>query len=870
MRLRKILSSFMAVAVLFTTVTASVNAQETRALADYPYVSPSDGNPFGSAVDYNLLTLGNSQDVVKVEGASAIGGDCICDDEFFFTGVVQGVVIPSYLECFITKDNTMPKLDVGLLMGGGFQLHDVKSIRVHNGDVISPKKIPFMVNGGNYVAKSTTNFFAEAKKTLTQANKTIFDLAKTGIKPTVNKNKIEFIGKDPSVNVFTIDFNEITPSRFYQSTIEVKIPTSSYALINVVPEKGKTAVTIGNQSFSCAVKDLKDLTSRIIYNFSPEITKIEYMTQKAMHGMFLAPNADFYVPKDSGDGLLRTGLNGNLWVKSVKSDAKYDFNLHYWPLKLGLTIPFAPITLSFTKQGQIDSQPLAPLAGAVFSLTKTGEPPVTLTSDTNGLVSLPILSSGNYTLAEVSAPENYVKSNQSYVFTVLEDGTTSFDATHVEPIFVNAYQAPTPIFPVTVHFTKMGCYDNIELPLYGAIFSLSKTNGDTVNIVSDLSGAVSLALPSAGDYTITEVSAPVNYIKSDASYTFTANQDGTTTFSSLDAKNLFLNFYQPPTPTFPVTVSFRKFDQNRSPLPNAVFSLSKNLILASSASVTPPTHPEETISAPESVSLNESASPSESVTLTTIIPPPPPPLPAPPVLTNSQADGLVSFSISEPGSYTIRELSAPENYVASTYNFEFSVNENGTVSFSNEELIVAETAFINTREAEVSTDTTFIKYDNSNNPLPSAIFALSINGVVADRQFISNQDGIVSFGLLDDGEYVITELSAPTGYTKSTNSYTFSIANNESSFNPSAASELFINNKIVTPPTPNPDPPTVTETPIAKPQPYLEVTKISDPPPITMPAQTGDSTMPVAVPASLLLFGIALMILTRKLTKKAK
>lgn len=62
------------------------------------------------------------------------------------------------------------------------------------------------------------------------------------------------------------------------------------------------------------------------------------------------------------------------------------------------------------------------LAGAKFTLSKTDKT-YTATSGANGLVTFEVVEAGYYTLVETEAPDGYVKTTETWSFTVLEDGT---------------------------------------------------------------------------------------------------------------------------------------------------------------------------------------------------------------------------------------------------------------------------------------------------------------------------------------------------------------------------------------------------------------------------------------------------------------
>ena len=180
-----------------------------------------------------------------------------------------------------------------------------------------------------------------------------------------------------------------------------------------------------------------------------------------------------------------------------------------------------------------------PLAGATFSLTGTDSTVVQnfeAISGTDGIATFNV-PEGNYTLAEKTAPEGYVKSNETYTLAVRNDNNHSalgwggepgvYFYDEDEPDYSNykyvRYQQVTfvneaaaiPTYQFTVKKT-----DADGNPLAGATFSLTGTGnsiGKNFEAVSGSDGIATFDVPE-GFYTLSEKTAPEGYIKSDKTY----------------------------------------------------------------------------------------------------------------------------------------------------------------------------------------------------------------------------------------------------------------------------------------------------------------------------------------------------------------
>ena len=227
-----------------------------------------------------------------------------------------------------------------------------------------------------------------------------------------------------------------------------------------------------------------------------------------------------------------------------------------------------------------------PLAGAVFSLTGTDSTVVQnfeAISGEDGIATFNV-PEGNYTLAEKTAPDGYVKSDETYTLAVRNDndhtamdwggepGVYFYDENepdysnykyirYEQVTFVNeAIVISVPTYQFTVKKT-----DADGKPLADATFSLTGTGnsiGKDFEAVSGTDGIATFDVPE-GFYTLSEKTAPKGYIKSDKTYEI-AIWDGTVHFYNENPANpdeqytdyeqvTFVNKAEKPNPQSPKT-----------------------------------------------------------------------------------------------------------------------------------------------------------------------------------------------------------------------------------------------------------------------------------------------------------------------------
>jgi uncharacterized surface anchored protein len=132
-----------------------------------------------------------------------------------------------------------------------------------------------------------------------------------------------------------------------------------------------------------------------------------------------------------------------------------------------------------------------------------------------------------------------------------------------------------------------------------------------------------------------------------------------------------------------------------------------------------------------------------------------------PLQSVSAADGVIRFMGLEAGDYIVREVTAPAGYKIWDGSVAVSLvidEETNTLSDA-----VVEEPIINLPGFG---SIEFMKVNRSSAPLAGAKFGLYWRGSLIDTA-VSGSDGIVRFDDVQFGTYTVKEISAPTGYAES-------------------------------------------------------------------------------------------------------
>lgn len=145
-------------------------------------------------------------------------------------------------------------------------------------------------------------------------------------------------------------------------------------------------------------------------------------------------------------------------------------------------------------------------------------------------------------------------------------------------------------------------------------------------------------------------------------------------------------------------------------------------------------------------------------------------------------DGVCTFGMLLPGTYKVREKSAPEGHSFQEVILHFVVDETGTLKGDVK---------------TVSNDYTRVqihKQDENANPLGGALFGLFSEDGKQLRTTVSSDSGKVAFEKIPFGTYTISEIAPPPGYLHNDTVVTLTV---DGQFvNPSEPIGTFVNQKI--------------------------------------------------------------------------
>ncbi|WMJ22327.1 SpaA isopeptide-forming pilin-related protein [Paludicola sp. MB14-C6] len=364
-----------------------------------------------------------------------------------------------------------------------------------------------------------------------------------------------------------------------------------------------------------------------------------------------------------------------------------------------------------------------------------------------GKVSFENVPEGTYFLKEIAAPDSHFPTKVMAVVRVERDGQTNDSKVVVDNVIVNQTSEVKALTSKFVNEKKVDVFGKFNFNkkddkgnlVNGAVFGLYANESETTPInetwakAISTNGIVSFASIPEGTYTLKEVSAPNTHFKSEATVNVKVERDGDTNLAKVIVENVAVNqtsevealtsrFVNEKKVDVFGSFSFNKKDNKDDIVNGAVFGLYAN------ESETNP--------------INETW--------------------AKAISTN----GIVSFASIPEGTYTLKEVSAPNTHFKSEATVNVKVERNGNsnnakVTTTTNNISLNDT-FVNLKKVEFS----FTKKSNDDSKLENAVFRLIGNNY--NQTTISNSEGIVSFsGLRPGATYSLTEESPPAGYIKS-------------------------------------------------------------------------------------------------------
>ena len=466
------------------------------------------------------------------------------------------------------------------------------------------------------------------------------------------------------------------------------------------------------------------------------------------------------------------------------------------------------------------------LAGAVFGLFEAdgttpvanpyGEGQATATSDANGLVNFVGFEAKNYVVKELTAPEGYQLSTASIAVSEAEL-TAAADLVVDKGSVVNKPFTSIPPTPPTVDKPELKLY-NIQLhkanadgnALTGAVFGLFEADGTTpvanpygegqATATSDANGLVTFTGFEAKDYVVRELTAPEGYQLSTDVIKVSASELKAATNLVVDKGTVVNKPFTSIPPTPPTvdkpelklySIQLHKVNNEGKPLVGAVFGLFE------ADGTTPVANP-----------YGEGQA-----------------------TATSDANGLVTFTGLVAKDYVVKEITAPEGYQLSEETITVSASQ--LIASADQVLDqgkVVNKPFTAIPPTPPTVDKPELKLYNiqlhkvnkEGEALAGAVFGLfEADGTTpvanpygeGQATVSSDADGLVTFIGFEARDYVIKELTAPTGYQLLTNPITVTAEDYVQ------ATDLVVDKGNVvneltppTPPTPPTNPPTTPST----------------------------------------------------------
>ena len=510
---------------------------------------------------------------------------------------------------------------------------------------------------------------------------------------------------------------------------------------------------------------------------------------------------------NGGSGTVTLPL-GKYYLKETVAPEGYELNEELIPFEVTtngrntVTVKNTPktglLTIKKTDEGE------NPLLGAEFKIyaakgAARGNPIYTLITDSSGKAIKTGIPYGSYVAIESRAPEGYERDNTEHTFDIPqkdEDGKVSADIS------------------ISVKNTKSRYALSIEKrDINDKNKKLAKTKfavrggGFYAEVVTGEDGTVTVEVPAAGTYSITEIAPPVGYTIDPNTYT--VNVSGHTEAGKeveFTAEN-----YQ-------TRVKLSKVDEKGNGLEGAEFSIfdaeGKQVTFTNKDSVY--TYSENgdvtaiTAGNADIVGLpvgdyilRENKAPANYVSLKDIrfrvradlydkaleltvenLPhekgvavlkeDPDGTRLRGAVFTLYKADntevekvttnkaGVALFTGLNPGSYYIKETAAPEGYKLSDKKFDFTIGSNGVLSgkgFAGDELYKLT---VENRPVEHGFKVKKVSTNDEGLTLSGAEFRILGGGL--DRTYTTGENGLTEQITLPIGEYTLTEMKAPEGY----------------------------------------------------------------------------------------------------------
>lgn len=497
---------------------------------------------------------------------------------------------------------------------------------------------------------------------------------------------------------------------------------------------------------------------------------------------------------------------GRYYLKETVAPEGYELNEKLIPFEVTtngrntVTVKNTPKTGSLTIQkADKDGKPLL---GAEFKIyaakDKARENPITLITDSSGKDVKTGIPYGSYVAIESRAPEGYERDNTEHTFDIpqkAEDGTVSADISISVKNTKSRYALSIEKRDINDENKKLA---NTKFAVRGG--------GFYAEVETDADGTVTVEVPAAGEYSITEIAPPVGYTLDPATYK--VNVSGHTE-AGKEVEFIAENYQ--------TKVKLNKVDEKENRLEGAEFSIfdaegkqvtftNKDRVYTyfEDGDVTAITAGNvEIVGLPVgSYILRENTAPKNYIPMedmsfhvradmydkaleltaenlphekgvAVLKESPDGTRLKGAVFTLYKDDsvikevttdnaGVALFTGLNPGSYYIKETAAPEGYKPLDNRVEFTIDEKGNLKgdgFSGDGLYMLT---VENSPLEYGFKVKKVSANDEKLVLPGAEFRILGGGL--DKRYTTKADGLTEQITLPIGEYTLTEMKAPEGY----------------------------------------------------------------------------------------------------------
>lgn len=379
-----------------------------------------------------------------------------------------------------------------------------------DGYIASSEKINFSITEANYSeVQSKTIYNTPTKVIITKTDITtsapvpgakieIYDKDKDAVFEGVTDSKGQITAFALPIGDYT--FKEtVAPDGYILNTAEFKFSIEDDGTINgntTITNKPtevvitKTDITTG-QPLPGAVINIRDSFGKVVFS---DVTA----SDGRIRAFKLPTGVYTFTETSAPDGYIKSS---ETFVFEIKKDGT---------IAGDCSITNKPTEVIITKKDLTSGQPLA---GATISIRDSaGKEVFREVSGVNGEVKAMKLKPGVYTFSEISAPDGYSISTESFRFELKADGTVTGDHTITD-------------IPTEVVITKKDL--TTAKPLPGATIRIKDKSGQTVfEDITDSNGEIKVFKLLPGTYTFQEISAPDGYTLNTKKFKFELLEDG--------------------------------------------------------------------------------------------------------------------------------------------------------------------------------------------------------------------------------------------------------------------------------------------------------------------------------------------------------